>query len=76
MDKEVSVDVSVIEKKQYAGKTLLLCSDGLSNYIDAPALAALRLEHTDCEQFVRALIDEANKAGGSDNITAIAVRLD
>lgn len=76
VDKEVSVDVSVIEKKQYGGKTLLLCSDGLSNYIDAPALAALRRKHGDCAEFVRVLIDEANKAGGSDNITAIAVRLD
>ena len=76
VDREVSVDVSVIEKKQYADKTLLLCSDGLSNYIDAPALAPLRREHPDCADFVKTLIDEANRAGGSDNITAVAVRLD
>ena len=76
VEKEVSVDVSVIEKKQYAGKTLLLCSDGLSNYIDTPALTALRREHPDCEDFAKTLIDEANRAGGSDNITAVAVELD
>lgn len=76
VDREVSVDVSVIEKKQYADKTLLLCSDGLSNYIDAPALAPLRREHPDCADFVKTLIDEANRAGGSDNITAVAVELD
>ena len=76
VDREVSVDVSVIEKKQYADKTLLLCSDGLSNYIDAPVLAPLRREHPDCADFVKTLIDEANRAGGSDNITAVAVELD
>lgn len=76
VEKEVSVDVSVIEEKQYTGKTLLLCSDGMSNYIDAPALVPLRRAHPDCADFVQTLVDEANRAGGSDNITVIAIELD
>lgn len=75
VEKEVSVDVSVLEKKEYAGKTLLLCSDGLSGYIDPPSMAKNLAETDGCEPFVRSLVDAANKAGGSDNITAVAVSL-
>ena len=69
------MDVSVLEKKQYKGKTLLLCSDGLSGYFDAPALAQFCRTYTDCETMARAMVDGANAAGGSDNITAIVAKL-
>lgn len=75
VDKEVSVDVSVLEKKQYKGKTLLLCSDGLSGYLDAPKLAALRREFPENDAFGEKLVAEANAAGGSDNITAVIAKL-
>lgn len=75
VEKEVSVDVSVLEKKQYKDKVLLLCSDGLSNYFDAPTLAKYYAESENCTAYVQTLIDAANAAGGSDNITAIAVKL-
>ncbi len=75
VDKEVSVDVSVLEKKQYKGKTLLLCSDGLSGYLDAPTLARLCREHPNEKEFCEVLIAEANSLGGSDNITAVVLKL-
>lgn len=75
VDKEVSVDVSVIEQKQYKGKTLLLCSDGLSNYIETPALASLAKEYKECEELAGVLVKTANDAGGHDNITAIVAKL-
>lgn len=75
VDKEVSVDVSVLEKKQYKGKTLLLCSDGLSGYLDAPMLAKLCKEYPDEKEFCEKLIAEANALGGSDNITAVVAKL-
>lgn len=51
---------------------LLLCSDGLYNY--APPERHLDLINTCAsEQDVFLLIDEANKAGGADNITAVIV---
>ena len=75
VEKEVSVDVFVLEKMEYAGKTLLLCSDGLSGYIDPAAMTKTFAENSDCESFTRALVDAANAAGGSDNITAVAVSL-
>lgn len=75
VDKEVSVDVSVLEKKQYKGKTLLLCSDGLSGYLDAPALTALNREIPDSAALCEKLIAEANALGGSDNITVAVAKL-
>ena len=75
VDKEVSVDVSVLEKKQYKGKTLLLCSDGLSGYLDARALTTMNREYPDAEKFGHKLVDAANAAGGSDNITVIIAKL-
>ncbi len=75
VDKEVSVDVSVLEEKEYRAKTLLLCSDGLSGYLDAPTIAGFCRTHIDCEAAAKAMVDAANAAGGSDNITAIVARL-
>lgn len=75
VDKEVSVDVSVIEQKQYKNKTLLLCSDGLSNYIETHSLAALAKEHKECEELCNVLVKTANEAGGHDNITAVVAKL-
>ena len=75
VDKEVSVDVSVLEQKQYKNRTLLLCSDGLSNYIETGMLTALANENGECEELCKALIKTANDAGGNDNITAIVAKL-
>jgi len=75
VDKEVSVDVSVIEQKQYKGKTLLLCSDGLSNYIGNGMLCDLCKAHKTPEEFAKVLVATANEAGGHDNITAVVAKL-
>ena len=74
VDKEVSVDVSVLEKAHFEGKMLLLCSDGLSNYVDTPVLTDLYKRVDDSEEMARALVAVANAAGGSDNITAVVAR--
>ena len=50
----------------------LLCTDGLYNY--APPEEHMELITTCAsEQDIFLLIDEANKAGGPDNITAVVV---
>lgn len=55
------------------GSALLLCSDGLWNYVDAPgALARAFTEaakDADAAAICRALVGLANEAGGVDNIT-------
>lgn len=75
VDKEVSVDVSVLEKKQYKNKTLLLCSDGLSNYIETSSLASLAKSCGSLEEFCQVLVNTANDAGGQDNITCVSAKL-
>jgi PPM family protein phosphatase len=51
----------------------LLCSDGLSDMLDDPRIAAVLVEHTTIEPAAHALIDAANQAGGRDNIAVILV---
>lgn len=68
---EREVELEYMEHPFSAGR-VLLCSDGLYNY--APPEEHLDLITTCAgEQDVFLLIDEANKAGGTDNITAVII---
>jgi protein phosphatase len=51
-----------------AGDVLVLCSDGLSDLVDDPTIAALVSSHPPAEACA-ALRDAANAAGGHDNIS-------
>jgi protein phosphatase len=53
----------------------LLCSDGLSDMLDDPRIAAVLAEHTEIDKAAQALIDAANQAGGRDNIAVILVAI-
>lgn len=58
------------------GDMLLLCSDGLSDMINNSQMAAILNSNRTIEQKAKALVDAANDAGGSDNITAVLVEHD
>ncbi len=73
---EPDVDVDVQTVPAAPGDVFLLCSDGLTTMLDDERIARLLSGATSLEAAVRALIDEANRAGGRDNITALAFRLD
>ena len=53
--------------------TLLLCTDGLTNMLDDPTLMEIINREGYVEDRVKALIDEANKRGGTDNISAVLI---
>ncbi|MFT7841408.1 protein phosphatase 2C domain-containing protein [Saccharothrix sp. BKS2] len=55
------------------GDRYLLCSDGLSDVVAAPEIAALLTTDPDGDETVRALIAAANERGGPDNITCLLV---
>jgi len=53
---------------------ILICSDGLSDLVTSGAmLNVLERNASDLDAAVQELIDAANKAGGKDNITVLAV---
>ena len=66
-----------IEMKEFLFKpdaAILLCSDGLSDLLtSAEILDVMERYDGDPEQVARELVEEANLAGGTDNITAIFV---
>jgi len=58
------------------GDLFLLASDGLTGMIDDPRLHQILQASDDPDALVDALVAEANRMGGLDNITAIVVRID
>ena len=57
-----------------SGDTYLLCSDGLFRELSEPQIAGILQEATSAQQAADNLIEQANHAGGGDNITAIVLR--
>ncbi|MCP3726044.1 protein phosphatase 2C domain-containing protein [Paraburkholderia sp. CNPSo 3272] len=57
------------------GDFFLLCSDGLSNEVQAPEMVRA-LEAGDCQHATDVLVEMALQAGGRDNITAVVVKVD
>lgn len=53
---------------------VLLCSDGLSNMVTDERISEIALSFENTEDIARKLIDEANKNGGQDNITAVVLK--
>jgi PPM family protein phosphatase len=56
------------------GDCLLLCSDGLTDLVEDWEILA-RLKHPVMDEALAGLIDLANRRGGHDNITMIALRM-
>lgn len=66
------VEVDIRQVELAAGDRLLLCSDGLHEYLDEPGELA-RLFAMPVDAAARAAIRHANDHGGRDNITAVFV---
>jgi protein phosphatase len=70
---EVEVDLQTVPAQ--AGDVFLICSDGLTSMLDDEHIGRLLARATSMQNAVRALIDEANRAGGRDNISVIAFKV-
>ncbi len=70
---EPSVDVDELDVDLRVGDRLLLCSDGLTGMIADDRIAQILREEPDPHRAARRLIDEANDAGGVDNITVLLI---
>ncbi len=70
----VQVDLTYVELRR--GDVLMMCSDGLSGMIRDNDIRETLLSVSDPAEACRVLIDDANQAGGHDNITVIVAVFD
>ena len=73
---EADVNVDLQTVPALAGDVFLLCSDGLTTMLGEERIERLLAGATSLDAAVRALVDDANREGGRDNITAVVFRLD
>ncbi|HSZ70853.1 MAG TPA: Stp1/IreP family PP2C-type Ser/Thr phosphatase [Solirubrobacteraceae bacterium] len=73
---EETVEVDTRSFRARAGDVYLLCSDGLTSMVPEARLAEILLAHRRLREAGEALIAEANRAGGRDNITVILLRVE
>lgn len=69
------IDVDFTESELPDGKTLLLCSDGLVNFVPDEEIQKI-IQTAPCRDVSRLLVEKANENGGGDNITVITIRTD
>jgi protein phosphatase len=70
------VDVDAFTWQPQDGDIYLLCSDGLSDMVSGEAIEdVLRRHSSDLDAAAKALVREANRGGGDDNITAVLFQM-
>ena len=72
MRETVQVDVHAQDIQD--GDVYVFCSDGLSGMIDDHAIVKVVTSAPDLEQAVTELVEAANQAGGTDNVTVLALQ--
>jgi protein phosphatase len=73
---EAGIFVEARAVELHGGDRLLLCSDGLTEMVTDDAIAEVLRTLRDPEAACQRLLDEANEAGGRDNITIVVARFD
>ncbi len=71
-DKTVEADIYEFSVKK--GDTVLLCSDGLVNMVDDEEILSVIKSAETLDAAANTLVSQAEKAGGTDNITVILIR--
>jgi protein phosphatase len=68
-----TVQVDIRTDEVMDGDMFLLCSDGLSGMISDDHIKQIMQSGDDLEKSVAELVDQANRAGGTDNITTLVL---
>lgn len=71
---EVQADIQSVPSAP--GDLFLLCSDGLTTMLGDDRIKELLINSTSLDAASRALVDEANRAGGRDNITVVLFQVE
>ena len=66
----IDIEFNTVEIK--SGEVLMLCTDGLSSLVSENEIFDT-YKNTDFDSFVSVLIEKANKYGGTDNVTVVAI---
>lgn len=73
---EPEVQADLVAVPSDPGDIFLLCSDGLTTMIGDEKIRELLMGATSLDAAARTLVDEANRAGGRDNITVIVFQVE
>jgi protein phosphatase len=73
---EPEVEVDTFSYSVRAGDVFLLCSDGLTSMVPEDRVAKVIGAASTLDEAANHLIEEANEAGGRDNITVVLFRLE
>ncbi len=66
------IDVDYNEVSLAPSDKLLICTDGLTNYVENEQILDI-IKNCEFEEYPERLIDRANENGGGDNITAVII---
>ena len=71
---KATVEADICEIQCFAGDTLVICSDGLSDKLTPEGIKAV-VSRQRPQKACRELVDTANERGGDDNITVIVLNI-
>jgi len=71
---QAEVEPDLFQVEANPGDIFLLCSDGLTNELDDPAIESLLSADLPLGDLCASVVAAANQAGGRDNITCLLVR--
>lgn len=70
-----TVPIDVLFGKPRPNDLYILCSDGLTKMVTDEVIGNMVAEQSEPGELVKSLIDAANRRGGKDNISVIAIRV-
>ncbi|MDW8172571.1 MAG: protein phosphatase 2C domain-containing protein [Anaerolineae bacterium] len=70
-----AIEVDILTRRLYPGSYVLLCSDGLWGFVPEADMLQIVKSTPDPQEACRRLVNMANDRGGSDNITAILLKI-
>ncbi len=73
---EAEVNVDTMTFPARSGDVFLICSDGLTTMVNEEEIKRILTESRSLRAGVSNLVDAANRAGGRDNITAVAFKVE
>lgn len=76
LGKEIEIHVSVLQEQPCVGDIYLLCTDGLYDVLTEVGMATILTGEGSLKRVVRRVVSQARNEGSTDNITALALKID